>query len=170
VKAAILEERLALRKRGVPCADTLYVAPIIEVPAAAYVLNTFLNESDFAVVAVDDLQAHLLAADRDNVAVREYYEMLHPALFELLARMAKEAGRKEKELVLFGESAADPGRIPLYLGVGYRSFAVAPVRLNGMLKVMGRYTIDECRKISTRVLDAPRTLDVQRVLVNLKVD
>ena len=169
VKSALIEERLALRKAGQACASELSLAPVIEIPAAAMQLGALLNESDFAVVAVDDLQAHLLAADRDNAAVREYHELVHPAVFELLARMAKDAERREKALVLFGESAADPLRMPFYVGVGFRSFSLAPVRLRAVLKVLSRYSVEECRKIAARILEAPRALDVQKVLVNLDV-
>ncbi|MGE3172267.1 MAG: putative PEP-binding protein [Planctomycetota bacterium] len=170
VKAAVIEERLALRKQKVPVADSVRLAPIIEVPAAALVIGSLLVDSDFVVVAIDDLQAHLLAADRDNSAVREYHEMAHPAVFETLAKIAKEADRHERDVVLFGESAADPVRVPFYLGAGYRRFSIAPVRLRGMLKVLRRYSADECRRIAARVLEAPRALDVQRVFVNIEVD
>lgn len=170
VKAAVIEERLALNKAGVKCATNIQIAPIIEVPAAAMSLRALLNESDFAVVAIDDLQAHLLAADRDNAAVREYHQMVHPSVFELLHRMARQAEQLEKPLILFGESAADPVRLPFYVGVGYRRFSVAPVRLRGVLKVLARYTVDECRRIAARILEAPRTLDVQKVLVNIDAD
>jgi phosphoenolpyruvate-protein kinase (PTS system EI component) len=157
-------------RRVWPCASrAVAIAPVIEIPAAAMQLGALLNESDFAVVAVDDLQAHLLAADRDNAAVREYHELVHPAVFELLARMAKDAERREKALVLFGESAADPLRMPFYVGVGFRSFSLAPVRLRAVLKVLARYSVEECRKIAARILEAPRALDVQKVLVNLDV-
>ncbi|MCU0867938.1 MAG: PEP-utilizing enzyme [Planctomycetes bacterium] len=168
VKAAVLEERVALTKAKVPCVADLPIAPVIEVPAAAMQLAALLVESDFAVIAIDDLQAHLLAADRDNAAVREYHEMVHPAVFELLARMAKDGERRGKPLVLFGESAADPVRMPFYLGVGYRSFSIAPVRLRGVLKVLARYSVEECRKLAARILEAPRALDVQKVLVNVE--
>lgn len=170
VKSAMLEERVALMKAKVACAGDVAVAPIIELPAAAMTLGTMLDDADFAVVALDDLQAHLLGADRDNAAVRSYYEMVHPALLELLARMAREADRCEKQLVLFGESAADAMRVPFYVGVGYRSFSIAAVRLRGMLKVFNRFSVEECRRIAARMLEAPRTLDVQRVLVNLGLD
>jgi phosphotransferase system enzyme I (PtsI) len=167
VKAAIVEERQELRKQRVACADTLRAAPIIEVPAAAFVLHALLHESDFVVVSIDDLQAHLLAADRDNTSVREYYEAVHPAQFELISRMAKEARKAKKDLILFGEGAADPQRIPFYLGAGITSFSVAPVRLTGMLNVLRRFTISECHQITAKILNAPRALDVQRVLVQL---
>ncbi|GDY02918.1 phosphoenolpyruvate-protein phosphotransferase [Planctomycetota bacterium] len=170
VKSIVMEERVALRKARVLTTEQLLVAPIIEVPAAALVLSSLLVDADFAVVALDDLQAHLLAADRDNSSVREYHELLHPALFDLLARMARDAEKRERELVLFGESAADPTRMPFYLGTGYRAFSIAPVRLRGLLKVMQRYSIEECRRIAVRVLEAPRPIDLQKVLVSIETD
>ena len=170
VKAAVVEERVGLMKAKVRCAADVKLAPVIEVPAAAMSLGALLNESDFAVVALDDLQANLLSADRDNAGVRDYYEMVHPAVFETLARMSKDAARKGKQVVLFGETAAEPERVPFYIGVGYRSFSVAPVRLRGMTKVLQRYTVDECRRIAARMLEAPRTLDVQKVLVGLELE
>jgi phosphotransferase system enzyme I (PtsI) len=170
VKAALVEERVGLMKAKIACAADVKIAPIIEVPAAAMSLRALLNESDFAVVAIDDLQAHLLGADRDNGGVRDYYETVHPSVFEMLARMCKDADFRKKPLVLFGETAAEPVRVPFYVGVGYRHFSVAPVRLRGMLKVLSRYSVDECRRIAARILEAPRTLDVQKVLVNLELD
>jgi phosphotransferase system enzyme I (PtsI) len=164
-RAVVVEERLALRKRKEPCADSLGLAPILEVPAAALNLRTLFEDADFAVVALDDLHAHLLAADRDNPRVRDYYQMMHPALFELLARMARDAQEADKRLILFGESAADPLRLPFYLGAGYTDFSVAPVRRRGMLRVLRRYTLEECQQLAAAVLEAPRTIDVQKILV-----
>lgn len=168
VKAIVIEERLALRKAKVEVAEGVRLAPVIEVPSAALACGSLLSESDYAVVAVDDLQAHLLAADRDNASVREYHELPHPALFDTLSRIAREADRQDREVVLFGESAADPVRLPFYVGAGYRRFSIAPVRLRGVLKVLKRYSAEECRRIAARVLEAPRSIDVQRVLVNIE--
>ena len=93
--------------------------------------------------------------------------MVHPAVFELLHRMASEAREHQKRLILFGEGAAERQRLPLYLGIGIRELSVAPARVNGVLKVLRRYTIEECRKIADRILQAPRALDVERILVQL---
>ena len=79
--------------------------------------------------------------------------------------MAKEARAHKKDLVLFGEGAGDPSRLPFYLGVGIRSFSVAPVGFETVLDVCKKYTVDECRKIADRILEAPRALDVQRLLL-----
>jgi phosphoenolpyruvate synthase/pyruvate phosphate dikinase len=70
VKAILIEERLALRKAKVPVAGSLALAPILEVPVAAFGIGALAVESDFLVLAIDDLQAYLLAADRDNTSLR----------------------------------------------------------------------------------------------------
>ncbi len=96
--------------------------------------------------------------------------MPHPAVFELVARMARDAEKRHKDLVLFGELAADPQRAPFHVGTGIRHFAIAPVRLRALLRVLSRYSVEECRKVTARILEAPRTLDVQRVLVGIDTD
>lgn len=165
VRAAVLEERQALRKAGLPCAEVLEFAPIVEVPAAAFVGRALLNEADMLVVSVDDLQALLVAADRDNPGVRDYYAMYHPAMFELLHRLAQDAAELEKPLTLFGELAAQPELMPFYLGVGIRSFAIAPAHAAGVLEQVHKLTVDECQRTAEQLLQAPRALDVQRILL-----
>ena len=73
----------------------------------------------------------------------------------------------DQRLLLFGERAGDARLLPLFLGLGIRDLSVAPVRMNEVLKVLQRYSSDECRKIAERVLQAPRALDVERILVQL---
>ncbi|MBK8979395.1 MAG: phosphoenolpyruvate--protein phosphotransferase [Planctomycetes bacterium] len=165
VRAAVVEERHDLRKRGIPCAESLQFAPIIEVPAAAFSSRALLREADFAVVAIDDLQSLMLAADRDNRDVAEYYSMHHPATLELLQRLAQDAEAEEKRMVLFGELAASPELIPFLIGVGFRDFAVAPAHAATVLQTVRQLTVDECHRIAEAVLQAPRSLDVQRILL-----
>ena len=70
--------------------------------------------------------------------------------------------------MLFGEAAADPTRVPFYIGVGIKHFSIAPARLTQMLKTLRRFTQPECVRIADAVLEAPRAIDVQRVLVQLQ--
>ena len=44
------------------------------------------------------------------------------------------------------------------------------MRLRSVLKVLARYSGEECRKIAARVLEAPRALDVQKIFFNIEVD
>ena len=134
---------------AVPSSSTSSTAQVLELPL------DLLEDSPFQVKRYD------------TARVKDHYSMMHPALFELLARMSRECLAAEKRLVLFGEGAADPVRVPFYMGVGITELSVAPVRLNGLLKVLKRFTLDECQRIANAVLEAPRPLDVQRILVQV---
>lgn len=165
VRSAVVEERHQLVKARVPCVDRIQIAPIIEVPATAFVARALLAEADFAVVAVDDLQSLMLAADRDNSEVRDLYQIPHPAVFELVERISRDAQKAEKPAILFGEIAADPTFAPFFVGAGLRDFAIAPAHLSRMLDQCEKWSVTECKKITKELLAAPRALDVQRILM-----
>ncbi|MCA8968624.1 MAG: phosphoenolpyruvate--protein phosphotransferase, partial [Planctomycetes bacterium] len=107
IHEAVRSERAALVKEGLACASEVRVGAIIEVPAVAFHIASVASEADFLVVALDSLQQYLLAADRDNLGVEDYYQGFHPALFRLLAQLVADAKRHGTEIMLFGESAVN---------------------------------------------------------------
>ncbi|PIE25612.1 MAG: phosphoenolpyruvate--protein phosphotransferase [Planctomycetota bacterium] len=165
VREAVRAERASLIKEGIPCVDSVRIGAVVEVPSTAFFPQTVAHEADFLIVAIDDLQQYLLAADRENEQVSEWYRIFHPALFLLLDRVAKQASELDKGVVLFGEGAADPLRLPFYLGAGYRHFAIAPVRSQRVRKVLGQWSKGAAEVLAHRVLDASSSLEVQRLLL-----
>ncbi len=165
VRSAFVEEAELLRKGKTPCAERIRLGAVVEVPAAAVSLEPIAAEADFLVVAIDDLQQYLLAADRDNLHVAEYFRVFHPALFRMLAELVQSAGAAGRECRLFGEAAADPLRLPFYLGIGFRSFAVSPVRAPRVRKTLREWTSVAAEALAREVLAAPSSLEVQRLLL-----
>lgn len=165
VQECVRGERAQLMKLGIACAPSVRIGAIIEVPAAAFYVDSIAAEADFLVVALDALQQYLLAADRDNLAVGDWYRGFHPALFHLLKKLAEDAAREETKIMLFGESATDPLRLPFHLGVGYRAFAVSPVRSPGLRQALRQWTLQEASEVAQRVLECRTSLDVQRCLL-----
>ena len=107
--------------------------------------HALLAQADFAVVALDGLQAaHLLAADRDNPG---------QALVGSGHRRCSSCWptwRRWRASTTSGWCVRRARRIRggFSVGLGYREFSVAPVRVNGLLKCCG--TIDEC--VAERIL------------------
>lgn len=167
VRELIREERAVLLKEAIPCADAVRLGVLVEVPATAFHLAHVGTEADFLIVAIDDLQQYLLAADRDNLDVVQYYRSFHPALFRLLEQIVEEARSigKGSELYLFGESAADPLRLPFYVGVGIRKFSVSPVRAAKIAETMSRWSLPETKQLARSVLDAGTALEIQKLLL-----
>jgi phosphotransferase system enzyme I (PtsI) len=108
------------------------VGAMIEVPAAALMLPTFLKHFDFVSIGTNDLIQYTLAIDRADEAVAHLYDPWHPAVLQLVAqtiRMARAAG---KGVSVCGEMAGDPAFTELLLGLGLRSFSMHPSQISAI--------------------------------------
>ncbi len=109
---------------------------MIEVPSIVAVIEEAAHEADFLSVGTNDLVQYLLAADRGNEKVSDYFCLPHPAVPRTLAEVAAAAERAGKEITVCGEMAHLERFVPFLFGVGLRSLSVAPrylPRLHGIL-------------------------------------
>ena len=84
VRRRLQRAALQLRKQGHEVAVQLALGAMIEVPAAALALESFIDLVDFLSIGTNDLVQYLLAADRNNDALGDLYSPLHPAVLRLL--------------------------------------------------------------------------------------
>ncbi len=102
---------------------------MIEVPAAALTVKTFLRHFDFLSIGTNDLIQYTLAIDRADEAVAHLYDPLHPAVLRLLADTIAECRAQDKPVSVCGEMAGDVGLTRLLLGLGLRSFSMHPSQI-----------------------------------------
>ncbi len=102
---------------------------MIEVPASALMLPTFLRYFDFVSVGTNDLIQYTLAIDRADEAVAHLYDPWHPAVLGLLAQVIAQARAAGKPVSVCGEMAGDPEFTQLLLGMGLRSLSMHPSQI-----------------------------------------
>lgn len=129
VKRRIARLAAALRNEGHAVAGQIALGAMIEVPAAALALDSFLDQVDFLSIGTNDLVQYLLAADRNNEAVGTLYSALHPAVVRLLAQVIAAAREREIPVAVCGEIAGDPKMVPLLLALGLTEFSLHPATL-----------------------------------------
>ncbi len=105
------------------------VGAMIEVPAAALVLPTFLRYFDFVSVGTNDLIQYTLAIDRADETVAHLYDPWHPAVLGLLSQTIRQAHAAGKGVSVCGEMAGDPAFTELLLAMGLRSFSMHPSQI-----------------------------------------
>jgi len=118
-----------LRTDGIAMADHVPLGAMIEVPAAAIALPTFIGAVDFISVGTNDLVQYVLAADRNNEALGELYSPLHPAVLRLLHDVIRTARKRATPVAVCGEMAGDPAFAPLLLALGLEEFSLHPSSL-----------------------------------------
>ena len=105
------------------------VGAMIEVPAAALMVDVFLKYFDFLSIGTNDLIQYTLAIDRVDESVAHLYDPLHPAVLQLIGHTIAAGRRLGKPVSVCGELAGDTSLTRLLLGMGLRSFSMHPARL-----------------------------------------
>ena len=87
--------RAELDNKGLPYGP-IKLGAMIEVPAAALMLGTFLKYFDFLSIGTNDLIQYTLAIDRADESVAHLYDPWHPAVLKLISstiEAARAAGK-----------------------------------------------------------------------------
>jgi phosphotransferase system enzyme I (PtsI) len=105
------------------------IGAMIEIPAAAIMVRTFLKYFDFLSIGTNDLIQYTLAIDRADESVAHLYDPAHPAVLHLLADTIAQCRAQGKPVSVCGEMAGDVDFTRLLLGFGLRSFSMHPAQL-----------------------------------------
>lgn len=123
----IAEVYQELAAKGVECSRPLEVGAMIEVPAAALMAQTLIQEADFFSIGTNDLTQYTLAVDRGNADVSDIYDPYHPAVLKLIKMTVDAAKTVSKWTGICGELAGDVHALPLLLGLGIDELSMSPV-------------------------------------------
>lgn len=122
---ALERAKQQLRDAGRAYVD-VEIGAMIEVPAAALMLDGLLRHFDFVSIGTNDLIQYTLAIDRADEHVAHLYDPWHPAVLALIASTISKARSAGKSASVCGEMAGDPLFTRLLLGMGLRSFSMHP--------------------------------------------
>jgi phosphotransferase system enzyme I (PtsI) len=126
--ALIEQARQELTREGIPF-GRIEIGAMVEIPAAALMLKTFLKYFDFLSLGTNDLIQYTLAIDRADESVAHLYDPLHPAVLRLVADTIAECRAQGKSVSVCGEMAGDVSMARLLLGLGLRSFSMHPAQI-----------------------------------------
>jgi phosphotransferase system enzyme I (PtsI) len=105
------------------------IGAMIEVPAAALMIDRFLAHFDYVSIGTNDLIQYTLAIDRADDAVSHLFDPWHPAVLRLIADTIARANACGRGVSVCGEMAGDAAFTDLLLAMGLRSFSMHPARI-----------------------------------------
>ncbi|GMU38062.1 MAG: phosphoenolpyruvate--protein phosphotransferase [Phycisphaerae bacterium] len=141
-----------LEEAGIPYRRELPVGIMLETPAAAIQVKEFCREVDFISIGTNDLLQYLVAVDRGNEEVSRFYDPSHPALLRTLADVVSACTKAGRDCSLCGEMAGSPLYALFLLGIGLRSFSMAPANIPEIKKLIRLATVAQARRVARRAL------------------
>ncbi|HXH28800.1 MAG TPA: putative PEP-binding protein, partial [Candidatus Polarisedimenticolia bacterium] len=153
-----------LHRERIPFEREVPLGIMIEVPAAALIVDRLLREVDFLSIGTNDLIQYTLAIDRGNEAVSYLYQPLHPAILVLLRRVASEAQRAGTRVAVCGEMAADPVGAVALLGLGVSELSMSPTAIPAIRQVVRSVSLRDARAIVEDALAQGTAAEVEELV------
>jgi phosphotransferase system enzyme I (PtsI) len=145
--------RAELDSRGAPY-GAVQLGAMIEIPAAALQVRTFLKYFDFLSIGTNDLIQDTLAIDRADESVAHLYDPCHPAVLRLVADTIAACRAQGKGVSVCGEMAGDVSFTRLLLGLGLRSFSMHPAQILAVKQEVLRADSARLAEWAQRVIEA----------------
>ena len=150
---ALAKARQQLDDSGRPYGP-VEIGAMIEIPAAALMIEHFLKHFDFVSIGTNDLIQYTLAIDRADEAVSHLFDPWHPAVLGLIASTISKSLAAHRDVCVCGEMAGDPAFTDVLLAMGLRSFSMHPARIAAIKQRILRADTRRLGSCISRVLSA----------------
>jgi phosphotransferase system enzyme I (PtsI) len=162
---ALLEQvKTELGGEGTKFNAQIPLGVMIEVPSAALLTSALAKEVDFFSLGTNDLVQYVLAADREDETVAEYYRPLHPGVLRLIHSVAEAARSAGRAVTICGEMAGDPQYSELLIGLGLREFSVAPGEMLEVKHAIRNVTVESAQLLAAEALESGSVAEVEALL------
>ena len=165
-KKLLADERRKLQKRGVEVGK-LPVGSMIEVPSAILTIEEIAAESDFLCLGTNDLVQYLLAVDRDNETVADWFRTLHPAVLRSIKLVVKAAESADIPVIVCGEMAGSPVYVPILIGLGVTELSMNINSIARVKKIISAIAFEEAVEIVKKLEKCQTSDQIEAAIQNL---
>ena len=166
-RQAVYDCMRALKKENLPYHQQPLIGVLVELPSIVEIIDELSAEADFLSIGTNDFVQYMLAVDRANEKVVDYYQPHHPAILRSLAKIAKAANTHDKKISVCGELAHEMNYIPFLLGIGIRTLSVYPKFLPSVQNIISNLKISETETYAQRLLSESTIQGVNRAIEEL---
>ncbi len=125
-----------LTAKGVTHRADVPLGVMVETPAAAVSVDSFVKDVSFLSIGTNDLVQYTLAVDRGNASLVTRFTPLHPAVLRLISRTVEEGHKAGLSVSVCGEMASQPLMAYALIGLGVRQLSVAAVGLPAVKRII----------------------------------
>lgn len=149
-KEIIEEEKENLQKANIKAGNPR-VGAMIEVPSAVLTIERIVKEVDFVNLGTNDLVQYLLAVDRDNEMVADWFRTLHPAVIKAVEMVLNASKAENTPAIVCGEMAGSPFYAPILIGLGARELSMNINSLARIRKTIAGIAFEETVEVVNEI-------------------
>ena len=146
--------------------DHPLIGMMVEVPAAIEMIREFARIVDFFSIGTNDLVQYMLAVDRTDEAVGEYYIPHHPSVLRAIKRVADAGKAFGKEVSVCGDMANKKEYLKFIIGCGIRQVSMNTIYLAENQKAISEIDTAQAQDLANRLLESGDTAAIEKELFN----
>ncbi len=158
-KQLIDEVKNELRANNTPFDNDMKIGVMIETPAAALISYELAKLVDFFSIGTNDLIQYVLAADRTNEFLSDYFNSIHISIIRLIKHITDSAKKYKIPVAVCGELASHPSFTEILIGLGVDELSVAPPLLLEIKERITNSKYKHCKKLVDKLLKNPNEYD-----------
>lgn len=162
-RAIIDDERQRLSGEGREI-GAIKVGAMIEVPSAVVLAGSIAREVDFFSLGTNDLVQYLLAVDRGNDEVSDWFRSLHPAVLQSVVTVHEAAARASIPTVVCGEMASTPAYAVVLIGLGATDLSMTPPAIPRVARALAGIKFAEAKAIASTCLGCATADEVEQTV------
>lgn len=157
------EEREKLERAGVHIGSP-QIGAMIELPSAVLTAREIARHVDFLCLGTNDLVQYLLAVDRDNDSVADWYQSLHPAVIRAIIEVVTAAEAADKPIAVCGEIAGSPFYVPVLIGLGVRELSMNVNSISQVRRLVSGVTLGETIALAESIKGCETSHQTEHIL------
>jgi phosphoenolpyruvate-protein phosphotransferase (PTS system enzyme I) len=150
-KKIIAEEKKALTAKGIKTGRPK-IGVMIEVPSAVLMAPEIAAEVDFLSLGTNDLVQYLLAVDRDNENVADWFRTLHPAVLRSVKHVLDAGKKHETPVVVCGEMSGSPVYSVILIGLGATELSMSVKALPRVMEIITGISAKDAARLTKNLL------------------
>jgi len=153
-----------LASENVPHQPNPGIGAMIELPCAVSIADELAQEADFLSIGTNDLIQYMLAVDRTNQEVADWYVPWHPAILRAIKTVVEAARRHHKPVSICGNMADNPKLIPVLIGMGVTALTIPPHRISQVQRIIKSIDTAAAGELAKRTLRAATLAEIADML------
>ncbi|WP_135304539.1 phosphoenolpyruvate--protein phosphotransferase [Haloarcula amylovorans] len=141
---------------------------MVETPAATNMAESLAERLDFLSIGTNDLTQYVMAADRENDAVADLHDPLHPAVLRAIDRTVRAGHDGGAWVGMCGEMAGDPDLTQLLVGLELDELSMSAVTVPAVKQRVRDIDTETARVLADEALACETRAAVQSVLSERK--
>jgi phosphotransferase system enzyme I (PtsP) len=155
---------LELASENLPYIHDPAIGIMVEIPSVLGILDDLAAKSDFISIGTNDFIQYMLAVDRTNEKVSQFYCPHHPSVLRGINQVAQAAMRHGIGISICGDMAHNPVYAEFFIGIGIFTLSVEPTYIPSIRAAVCSMNLGEAKRKAQEVLACATIKEIEHIL------